>query len=252
MSRNITYAHFDVDVLEHRKLIALVEEGGADAYVAWQALICWARRALDPERMDLAGVINVAIARRVIGALGLDPKTMVELLEKHRLLDPMLEPGTWYIHEFYEHQHLDAWLARMDRNRKGGLARGAQLRAQAQAKGQPTLEPRLSTNPTQPNPTQQPPKGGCKNIRAFADANFDRFWAVYPRRISKTAARKAWDKAVQKTSPDKLIDAAVAYAEWPGRDQKFTKHPATWLNQGCWDDELPEPAPAVTERGTWQ
>ena len=30
-----------------------------------------------------------------------------------------------------------------------------------------------------------------------------------------------------------------------GEDPKFTKHPATWLNKGCWRDEpAPQSAPA--------
>jgi hypothetical protein len=40
-------------------------------------------------------------------------------------------------------------------------------------------------------------------------------------------------------TPEQLIEAAAAYRNSPRRspDPKFTKHPATWLNQECWADE---------------
>jgi hypothetical protein len=84
---------------------------------------------------------------------------------------------------------------------------------------------------------------------------FDEFWAAYPRRIAKAAARKAWEKAIKaKADPQIIIAAATRYATDPRRtesDIKYTPHPATWLNQERWTDE-PTPAalsPATTQRG---
>jgi hypothetical protein len=71
---------------------------------------------------------------------------------------------------------------------------------------------------------------------------FGQFWAVYPRHVAKEAARKAFDAAIKKhhIEPDRLIEGAKRYAgERAGQDPKFTKHPATWLNGGCWEDEPP-------------
>ena len=36
---------------------------------------------------------------------------------------------------------------------------------------------------------------------------------------------------------EKCVTAAKIYTE-SITDTKFKKHPATWLNQGCWDDEV--------------
>jgi hypothetical protein len=68
-------------------------------------------------------------------------------------------------------------------------------------------------------------------------ATFDGFWAVYPRRVGKLAAEKAWDKAIKTVHPDTIIEGAMAYALDPNREPEFTAHPSTWLNQGRWDDE---------------
>lgn len=74
------------------------------------------------------------------------------------------------------------------------------------------------------------------------DKDFDRFWGVYPRKVGKGAARKAWDAAMRiHTSPQVIIDGAVAYGNDPNRQLKFTKHPATWLRAECWLDEMAPP-----------
>jgi len=80
---------------------------------------------------------------------------------------------------------------------------------------------------------------------------FAEFWAVYPRRVGRAAARKAWDKALKNgADPEQIIWAAREYASLP-RDPKdglrFVAHPTTWLNQGRWEDEV-EPAPATPAR----
>jgi hypothetical protein len=74
--------------------------------------------------------------------------------------------------------------------------------------------------------------------------SFERFWAVYPKRVAKEAARKAFARAVENgADPEALIIGAQRYAvERQGQDSKYTKHPATWLNAGCWNDEMPSGA----------
>ncbi len=67
---------------------------------------------------------------------------------------------------------------------------------------------------------------------------FSEFWSVYPRHVAKLAAIRMYKRALKKTAPATIIAAARRYAsERAGQDQAFTKHPATWLNGGCWDDE---------------
>lgn len=76
--------------------------------------------------------------------------------------------------------------------------------------------------------------------RPAAGGGFDAFWQVYPRREAKGAARKAWDKAVAKATPEVIIEGAKRYAADPNRDQRYTAHAATWLNGERWgDDPLP-------------
>ena len=69
------------------------------------------------------------------------------------------------------------------------------------------------------------------------DVTFDEFWEVYPKKVGKIAATKAYAKALKTgVAPGRLVEAVGSYVR-SIEDPKFTKDPATWLNAGCWDDE---------------
>jgi hypothetical protein len=79
-------------------------------------------------------------------------------------------------------------------------------------------------------------QGTRKSAATSSDPLFDEFWTAYPRKTDKGHARKAWDKALKKTSARTLILAAAALAA-ARPDPKFTAHPTTWLNGERWDDQ---------------
>lgn len=71
-------------------------------------------------------------------------------------------------------------------------------------------------------------------------AGFVRFWAAYPRKTGKGAARTAFAQAVKKATVDQICEAAAAFARVRAdEDPRYTPHPTTWLNQERWSDELP-------------
>ncbi|MEQ1755281.1 MAG: helix-turn-helix domain-containing protein [Micropepsaceae bacterium] len=72
----------------------------------------------------------------------------------------------------------------------------------------------------------------------YIHGTFDEFWEVYPRRVSRGAAQRAFQKALKRSQAKVIMDGATRYAiERKGQDTKYTKHPATWLNGDCWEDE---------------
>jgi len=77
-----------------------------------------------------------------------------------------------------------------------------------------------------------------KNILIKTPDRFDEFWAAYPRKIGKGAARKSFQLATKKAPAEEIIAAAVRFAILRrGKDTDFTPHPSTWLIQGRWGDE---------------
>jgi hypothetical protein len=66
---------------------------------------------------------------------------------------------------------------------------------------------------------------------------FDEFWKLYPRRVAKGQAVKAWKTATKTTAPTVILDAAAHYRDDPNLPEKrFIPYPATWLNGQCWED----------------
>jgi len=71
---------------------------------------------------------------------------------------------------------------------------------------------------------------------------FSEFWALYPRKTSKIAAEKAWTKITRTVDPALIIAAVPAHiAQWKREQRPLDKvpYPATWLNNGSWQDEMP-------------
>lgn len=75
------------------------------------------------------------------------------------------------------------------------------------------------------------------------EKDFALFWSYYPRKVAKKQARKAFDRLIKKdkVNAGDIVDGALAYADWcekNSQEPQYIKHPATWLNGGCWTDEL--------------
>lgn len=71
---------------------------------------------------------------------------------------------------------------------------------------------------------------------------FDRFWTCYPRKVSKPQAKKAFQTALKKVDLETLILGLEHYKDHLQKtktDEKFVKHPATWLNAEGWNDYTP-------------
>lgn len=70
---------------------------------------------------------------------------------------------------------------------------------------------------------------------------FEAFWDAYPRKVGKKAASAAFDKARKAASLQTICQAAARYRDDPNREDAFTAHPTTWLNEGRWEDQTPLP-----------
>lgn len=93
--------------------------------------------------------------------------------------------------------------------------------------------------------------GGCerltangKRLTATGDGlreRFDEFWKLYPLKVGKDAAWRSWQKRRPTAELSGVILAAVAHhMPWLSRDGgQYIPNPATWLNQGRWEDEPP-------------
>ena len=71
----------------------------------------------------------------------------------------------------------------------------------------------------------------------------EKIYSLYPKKVGKEAALKSIAKALKKIDAAKLIEIVAQYAEsQKGADMQFIPNPATWFNQGRWQDD----------RATWK
>jgi hypothetical protein len=92
-----------------------------------------------------------------------------------------------------------------------------------------------------PKPLVEPSVRTRKKTNAKEPGDFAPWYALYPRKVSRQRAVRAW----VALSPD---DRAAAMAAVPhhaalfaNREPDKIPHPATWLNDRRWEDQLPIP-----------
>ncbi|WP_022727246.1 DUF1376 domain-containing protein [Fodinicurvata sediminis] len=107
---------------------------------------------------------------------------------------------------------------------------------------QPDEEQGGDAAPQDPNPPDDEPELANEATwsKAEIDALFERFWSACPRKVGKQKARQKFGTALtrHRADPEAVIAAMERYAESrQGEDPKYTVHPATWLNEGRWQDE---------------
>lgn len=80
------------------------------------------------------------------------------------------------------------------------------------------------------------------NITVNNIDHFESFWTVYPRKVGKAQARKAWDKLKLDDDTVKLIAENIAlrlkHGEWSDVNKTFIPHASTYLNNARWEDEV--------------
>ncbi len=79
---------------------------------------------------------------------------------------------------------------------------------------------------------------------------FERFWEVYPKKVSKADAAKAFKKLkVDEALLDEMLTALGWQRQsdsWTRDGGKYVLYPATWLNGRRWEDIPEAPPPPVT------
>ena len=69
---------------------------------------------------------------------------------------------------------------------------------------------------------------------------FDRFYGAYPRKTGRKEAGAVFARLQPDETQLTEMLAALEREKVAGKhaDRQYIKHPATWLNKGCWEDEI--------------
>jgi len=65
--------------------------------------------------------------------------------------------------------------------------------------------------------------------------SFDTFWNLYPKKVAKADALKAWKQVLKKKTADEMIGLTKAYSESKLPDMTYIPYPASWLNKGLYE-----------------
>lgn len=108
-----------------------------------------------------------------------------------------------------------------------------------------------STKPITPSNGKAVRAGGTGQVEP--DPGFVRFYEVFPRRVGKPAAMKAWRAAMKRgDEPAVIIAAAVRYRDDVRRARTpihYVCHPSTWLNEQRYADDPAHAMPGSSGNG---
>lgn len=175
-----------------------------------------------------------------------------ELVDADALVDAGLWheiDGGWVIHDWAEYQDMSLSEKRAEAGRKGG-EKSAESRRSKQSVEANAKQTKQSVEANAEAGTHPVPTQPHQHTPSSADADgapdpFDEFWSACPRKVGKAEARRKFAKATKATDPAVLIEAMRTHAaHWRAHrtEERFIPHPATWLHQGRWLDELVSPS----------
>jgi hypothetical protein len=227
---------------EHPKAFELSDRAFRQLIEAW----CYCSRNLNDGKLTKTAFFKL-----------FSQKTRKEVLA----LRFVVETETGYeMHDYLEHQESAAdvenrRIKRAEAGALGGKAKANNLAsAKASASDLPKQTPskpvadkdkdedvdkellKRSSSPATPDDAEPDPKP------VMYSRAFEAFWDAYPRKVGKKAASAAFDKARKQTSLQAICQGAARYRDDPNREDAYTAHPTTWLNEGRWDDETPLPS----------
>lgn len=154
--------------------------------------------------------------------------------------------------------NIDASNKKSDSGASGGKANSKQTASKPEAnrkqtESKPEANSKQTSSKTEPEEGSRKKEEGRKEVgsrntppKSPRGEDFEVFWQAYPKKVGKQAAKKAFEKV---TVPVESLVSAIKRQEcspqWSKDDGQYIPNPATWLNQGRWEDEMTVSAPAV-------
>ena len=150
------------------------------------------------------------------------------------LADFFLLTKKGYIHARCDAE-IEAFHAKSEQARKAAIARWANRHNGSDAAA---MQPHISSNAGgMPTNIQEPITNN--QIKTIAPNGFDLFWKSYPKKSKKGGALKIWQRLkIDQALQDKILKSVEAYKTSEKVVKGYVMEPTTWLNNGCWDDEV--------------
>lgn len=230
--RSPAFQFYPQDYLASAKVaeMSLEEEGAYIRLICY----CWTAGSIpaDPERC----------ARLIGKGCSISVATAVQRAFNESPTDPQR-----LVHERVEKEREKQFLHRQNASKAGQKSAALRLQKHVTANVTPDAATGLNGRSTgvkrKVNSSSSSSDEDVCDLNDMPAVQFEQFWKVYPRKINKQGAFKAWSKAVKKTDAQTIIDGASRYSQQcVGKEPEYIAHAATWLNACRWTDE-PESKP---------
>lgn len=238
MADKRAYAKLDIGYFDNPKLIDLLDDYPAAALMHIASVLYCAQHLTD-------GIVAPKAMQRKTGGSDAESDALIEAGLWHDSAHncsacPEVPEGKVYVHDFLEHnrsasdakrvtqKNAAAANARWKKDDAPGMRRASAEHAESDAPGMPRERERKKEENTPSSP-------------AVPSKEFDSFWAVYPKKVAKQAAIRAWTKAIKIADPASITAGAKRYADFTATERtekKFIKSPDGWLSAGRWDDDI--------------
>ena len=133
----------------------------------------------------------------------------------------------------------------IERKRENGSQTSNEYKLLFDVQNLPTPMENISIPPVQIFPTHNLVNNNLGNITNKSSSDdevdyyFDQLWSLYPRKVGKGQAKKAFKTASKKKDFYDLLPKLMDYVQTlEGKDKQFIPHLATWLNGERWEDEV--------------
>ena len=144
------------------------------------------------------------------------------------------------LEEFFELTD-DGWVSRRaDREIEHFQAKKEQASRAGKASAQRRSNARLTD--VQPTNNQEPITKNQVKAISSADADFERFWQVWPvsqRKVAKAKCLDIWKRRKLSEVGEKIVAHVAAMKTTKQWLDGFEPAPVTYLNQNRWEDEMP-------------
>jgi hypothetical protein len=84
--------------------------------------------------------------------------------------------------------------------------------------------------------TETEKKKETREVALSSDFEFEDFWKLWPNKVGKPAALRAFVSARKRAGLDAIVDGIFAYIRDKPPDRAWL-NPATFLNQNRWEDQ---------------
>lgn len=238
MADKRAFAVLDVGYFENPKMIEVMDASSNAVSMHVASILYCSQHLTD-------GFISTKAIQRKVGGSSDDVAILIDsdLWHAHGHdceSCPEVPEGKAYVHDYLEHNRSSEGSKRTSKKaRDAALARWS--KAKSEPKGDESTDApsnALSMPDAMHRQTDRQTDKNTPSSPAKPWMEFDLFWTNYPRKVGKQAAIKAYNKAMKTTTQEQILKGVkLLRTETAGKDVQFIPHPATWLNEGRWDDE---------------